>query len=184
MRLVESNSFHAIRKLVCAALLLLLPAIARADFSGYYAPANWTITNSFGGAVDTSGAPASIQITGPDESSPGDIDFTITAPIAGTVEFDWLYTSIDLPVLDTAGYLLNGAYIVLAPADGLSGPALFPVAAGDVFGFRVSSDDGTEGPGVFTISNFSAPVPEASVWAMFGMGSALLIASLRLRRKL
>lgn len=41
-------------------------------FAGNYAPANWTFTANGGdGSVDTSGAPASITLTGNDNGSGG-----------------------------------------------------------------------------------------------------------------
>ena len=183
------------RKLLCCSLqtaavgltfFVLCPQAAHADFSGYYAPANWTLTNTNAdGFVLTSNAPSSITLVGGanDSGNPGTTDFTITAPAAGNVSFNFAFSDPDLPLFDTAGYLLNGTYFQIALVDGESGPVLFPVMQGDVFGFRVDTLDNTEAPGQLTISSFSAPVPEPSAWAMMALGGASILAVLRARKK-
>jgi len=61
---------------------------------------------------------------------------------------------------DRFGYLLNGSFTQLARNDSQgSGSSQFSVLDGDTFGFRVFTVDNIVGPGVATISNFSAPVP-------------------------
>ena len=69
------------------------PAQALTQFAGDYAPRNWTQTIGGDGLIDTSGAPASIFLKGSDDGSfnPANTDFTIAAPTAGTVSFDWNY---------------------------------------------------------------------------------------------
>lgn len=165
-------------------MAVFLPQTVHADFSGYYAPANWLLTNTDAdGFVDTSGAPMSIQLFGGNDLSgnPGTTDFTIAAQGSGIVSFDYLYASRDAPGFDSAGILLNGLYITLATVNDATGSAAFPVVAGDIFGFRVSTMDNTEGSADFTISNFSAPVPEPATWLMIVAGGTLLVA-LRYRR--
>jgi hypothetical protein len=173
-----------------AGLSLVLFSIhsARADFSGYYAPGNFTLTNTNADGSVTSAAPFGITVFGGANASgnPGTTDFTITAPATGTVMFNWAYSTTDIPLLDDAGYLLNGTYIELAPADGLSGPFAFPVMAGDVFGFRVETVDNTEDRGAFTITNFSGPaaVPEPSAVTLTAAGAVLLgVGAIRTSRR-
>lgn len=182
-----------------AGLALALPA--HADFSGYYAPANWTIehvpdASTDGGSMDFSGAPGSVKLIGSDlgtdESSR--IEFVISAQAAGTVSFDWLYETFDVgtenppsppEAWDFAGYRVNATVFTLS--DGTSGQiqsgnVSFAVAAGDTFGFTLESLDNFGGPAEMTISNFSAPIPEPASMAMMGLGLAA-VAGVAARRR-
>jgi hypothetical protein len=185
---MRPNTPFSYAALLGFALLLIATLPARGDFSGYYAPANFTLTNTnANGTVNTALAPASIAITGGNNGSgnPGTTDFTIAAPAAGLVSFDWAYASADLPTLDDAGFLLNGTYIQLAPVGGLLGTFGLAVQAGDTFGFRSATGDNTEGAGTFTVSNFSGPaaaIPEPATWTMLTFGSAVMATALRRRR--
>lgn len=175
-------------------LALAAPAVASADFAGPYDVSNWTLTqNNSDGIVDTSSAPASITIVGPNNGTgaAGTTDFTIAAAGTGTWSFDWEYTSIDTDDFDGAGWLLNGFYTEVANNDSQgTGSESIPVAAGDIIGFRVRSDDNLLGPGVFTISSFEAPVgvipppgvPAPSTLSLLALGAAGLGIA-RQRRK-
>jgi hypothetical protein len=140
------------------------PAQALTQFAGDYAPANWTQSIQGDGSINTGGAPASISLSGADDNSNTNqnTDFTIAAPLAGTVSFDWAYSNPDdLPRFDPFGYLLNGAFTQLTNGFGAqnqSGSASFSVLAGDVFGFRQNSSDSQFGRAVTTISNFNGPL--------------------------
>ena len=132
-------------------------------FQDAYDPINWTLTNSNAdGFVDTSGAPASISLTGGNNNTgnPGTTNYTTTAAAAGTVTFNWDYSSDDSPVFDGFAYLLNGSFYFLTSSPN-NGTSTFNVLAGDSFGFRVYTDDNLNGRGNVTISNFSAPGPVA-----------------------
>ncbi len=100
-----------------AAALMFPAAAAHADFTGPYAPANATITTSHGGSVDTSSAPASITINGANDESHYDSDqlYGFTIPFAGTLSFDWAYTTFDVdgPSFDPFGYIYNGTFFQL-----------------------------------------------------------------------
>jgi len=141
------------------------PAQALTQFAGYYAPANWTQSIQGDGSINTGGAPASISLSGADDNSITDqnTDFTIATPTAGTVSFDWAYsTSDNLPQSDPFGYLLNGAFTQLTINDTSltqSGSVSFSVLAGDVFGFRQNSYASCCGRASTTISNFNGPLP-------------------------
>ncbi|QVL53343.1 MAG: hypothetical protein KFB97_02815 [Cyanobium sp. M30B3] len=168
------------------------------DFAGVYAPANWTFTSdpALGdGSVDISAAPAAITITGSDN---GEIlfddegnaiffvnvntDYTIAAAASGPVSFDWSYSSSDEEVYDGFGYLLNGTFTQLAVNNSQgTGFSQFNVLSGDTFGFRVFATDNQLGPGIATISNFSAPVP--GPLPLLGVGAAFGY-SRRLRRRI
>ena len=141
------------------------PAQALTQFAGYYAPANWTQSIQGDGSINTGGAPASISLSGANDFSLNNqnTDFTIAAPLAGTVSFDWAYSNPDDgPQFDPFGYLLNGAFTQLTNNSGgsnQSGSGSFSVLAGDVFGFRQNSSDSFSGRAVTTISNFNGPLP-------------------------
>ena len=140
------------------------PAQALTQFAGYYAPANWTQSIQGDGSINTGGAPASISLSGADDNSDTNqnTDFTIAAPTAGTVSFDWAYSNPDdSPQFDPFGYLLNGAFTQLTINDASltqSGSVSFSVLAGDVFGFRHNSLSYNFGRASTTISNFNGPL--------------------------
>jgi hypothetical protein len=166
-----------------AALILSSAQTARADFSGAYAPGNWTLTNTTlsgsaigNGFVDSSAAPVSITLTGSNEFDVfGDIvtDYTIGVAASGTWSFDWLYTSPDSGQFDEGGYLLNGVFTHLAWNQ--DAPALgsvnISVSAGDIIGFRVHTFDNGFGPGSIMVSNFVAPVPASGSLALLGLAA-------------
>ena len=137
-------------------------------FQTPYAPINWTFTNSNAdGSVNTGGAPASISLTGGDNgsNSSGTTNYTTTAAAAGTVTFNWNYSTADfIAFYDPFGYLLNGSFTQVTNNGGgvvQNGTSTFNVLAGDSFGFRVYTRDNTSGRASVTISNFSAPGPMA-----------------------
>jgi hypothetical protein len=174
--LEKSLSRYALATAGLAAVAL--PGAAKADFSGYYAPGNWTLTNSGGstdGHVDTSGAPASITLFGGNSQSgtPGDTDFTIAAAASGTLSFHWSYFSTDTGPYDAAYFLLNGVPTFLAD-NGSQGSGDFSITLApgtNTIGFRVESLDNLLGDGELTISNFVAPVPEPSTLALLALGA-------------
>ncbi len=148
-----------------AATALLAPGSGRAmpatmvnGFMGHYDPANWFFDKGSGnGSVNLSGVPNSISLTGSSNGSNSPTDFFMGMPMeAGPVSFDWQYQSQDTATYDGFGYLLNGNFVALADSP-LSSTEMFTLLAGDTFGFRVTTIDGTGAPGVVTISNFSAP---------------------------
>jgi len=88
----------------------------------------------------------------------GFTDFTVPITDPDNVSFDWDYSTIDSPLFDSFGYLLNGAYTELtnpAGANNQSGNSgVIAVAPGDVFGFRSYSADNVIGAATTVISNF------------------------------
>jgi hypothetical protein len=163
-----------------AALILSCPQTARADFSGPYAPPNWTFNpNGQTGSFVNDGV--TLTLTGHNSSIftlNVNTDYTIAAAASGTWSFDWDYASIDSSDFDDGGYLLNGLYTVLAYNDpqsgfpGGPGSVSISVNAGDIIGFRVHSLDSISGPGVLTITNFVAPVPAPGSLALLGLAAA------------
>ena len=158
-----------------AALLFVASPQAKAvivGFQGPYAPANWTLTTNGGdGSVVTLGAPTSITLIGNDNGVGANTDFTTLAAGDGLVSFSWDYSTVDGPNWDPFGYLLGGVFTQLTDDSGAqtqSGTASFSVLAGQTFGFRVNSVDGTFGPAQSIISSFevgSAAIPEPGTWA-------------------
>jgi PEP-CTERM motif len=179
------------KKILLGLVILLSIAVfvppVLADFIGPYGVANWTTTLTGtppggGSTIDTSGAPASIQILGGNSECtvfPCTISFTIAAVASGIVSFHWDYQTFDLsgPIFEAFGFLLNGVFTQLSDDGGLnvqSGNEAFAVSLGNVFGFRLDCTDCLFGPANITISNFSAPVgaavPEPGTLLLLGAG--------------
>ena len=136
---------------------------AKALFIGDYDTANWTQTIQGDGSINTTGAPNSISLTSSNSGTENiqNTDFTIAAASAGTVSFDWSFSTNDGGSrYDPFGYLLNGSFTQLTDDDGSrnqAGSASFSVLSGDVFGFRQNTVDGVYGAATTTVSNFNAP---------------------------
>ena len=216
---MERSLFHmgkgadvkkVIKALAFCATVLACPLSAWADFSGPYAPANWTTTltgtpPAGGGSVDASGAPAAITLNGGNvdcTSGTGTclLDFTIAVPAAGTVSFDWAYQTTDSggSFWDLFLVLDNGTALQLsddAGADTQTGSYSFAVTAGQVVGFRLDCTDCTSGAATVTISNFSGPlaappaaavqpVPTLEFYGLAGLMALLgWVGASRLRRQ-
>jgi len=157
----------------------LISASASAAFIGAYDVSNWTQTPATG-SIDVTGAPDAVSLTSSNQDTGSAInintDFTIAAAGAGSVSFDWAFETedIDGPSWDPFGYLLNGAFFQLTDDNGAfvqNGSASFTVIAGDVFGFRINTDD-QAGSATATVRGFSAPVPEPASLALLGIGLA------------
>jgi hypothetical protein len=165
---------------------------ARADFLGYYDFNNFTQSSTSDGSAYTPDSGLTVVVVGGNSGSglPGTTTLLINAPASGTVQFDYLYNSLDSPTFDSAGYVLNGVYSQLANADGQSGDVSFSVNAGDSFGFEVWTADNLGEPGIVTVSNFNAPAegadssnaPEPGTVSMFVLAGGVVAAYLRFRR--
>jgi hypothetical protein len=135
---------------------------ASAAFIDAYTPSNWTLTNSNAdGSVDTSAVPDAITVLGGDNGSglTGTTDFSIPIASDGSLAFNWNYQTEDDPSInDLAFYLLNGIPFQLTDtnASTQSGVVSIPVAANDVFAFRVETVDNQGGRASLTITNFEA----------------------------
>jgi hypothetical protein len=184
-KMMTFNKIRALRLVVplaAGALMMGLPAAASAQFTGYYAhPWTFARTNPGSGAFWT-GSTSSLTITGHNAGGGGDTaTYTIPALLGGLVSFNWSYSSTDTDDYDRGGYIINGFKTVLANnASQGSGSGSFFVNTGDIFGFYVESADGNFGPGILSISNFVAPVPEPATLTVIGLG---LAAVARRRRK-
>jgi hypothetical protein len=163
------------------ALVCAVPPQADAAFVADYAVSNFTFTN-----INADGSVALLPsgvlvLTGGNNGSGlfGRTDFTVPAAGAGAVSFNYDYSSLDFPGFDFAAYLLLGSFAQFADSDGMSGAVTFSVNEGDVFGFRVATDDNGGEPGIVRISNFNAPagssVPEPGTFPMI-MAAAISLA--------
>jgi hypothetical protein len=105
-----------------------------------------------------------ITVTGGNDQSgnPGTTDYVAAATTGGILTFNWSYTSLDDPGLDSASFLLGGTPYFLADTNGESGLGTFDVSAGQIFGFRVATADNQGEPGILTVSN-TVPEPRYAV---------------------
>ncbi|ELR70224.1 RTX toxin [Fulvivirga imtechensis AK7] len=132
-----------------------------AQFQGDFAPGNWSFVSDNSDAfLDLSGSPDEVRLVGGNDEVEGDTDYTISVVGSGEVKFRWSYfsTDVDGASYDPAGYLLNGTFTPLVDTGGppsQSGEMVVTVAEGDVFGFRVHTEDGALGAGELTITDFS-----------------------------
>jgi hypothetical protein len=138
-------------------LMATLPSPATAiSLTGAFAPSNWTLTNNnANGSVDTNVSSGTIILTGGDNGSnlPGTTDWTIPINSATAISFNWSYSTLDTPGFDSAGYLLNGNYTLLAIQNGnfSTSPVSVNVNIGDAFGFRAATSSNSDGPPVFSV---------------------------------
>jgi hypothetical protein len=149
-------------------------------FTGPFAPANWTttLTNS-NGTVTTTSAPASISMTSSNGlSGAGTTDYSITVTCAGTVTFNWGYTTVDGANYDQPRYAVNSGAAVnmtgfnTAGGTTQNGTQSITVAAGDVIHLQAYSTDNAFGACTVTISNFVAPANTTPTTAWYTVASS------------
>jgi hypothetical protein len=185
---------HVLVAIFCLAALANAGEVFNGYFTGDFAPANWTLTNSNGGdGYQVVNSSSSVSVYGANNAEEGGFPnyttFSITAPSTGTVNVSWLYNTYDCcgSYYDPAGYEVNGVYSQLTASnynEGVSqmGEVSFWVNAGDTFGFYVYSTDSCCGAGEITISP-TAAIPEPStVGYLIGGLAALWFARRRARR--
>jgi hypothetical protein len=146
-------------------------------FQGDFDVDNWELINSpsnTGGSVNVEdGPPIEVYVIGGDDGVSGDTDLQIEIPSDGTITFDWGYQSSDTGQFDSGGYVINGNFTVLAFNNSqvpfFSESSTVEVSAGDIFAFRVNTDDGLFGEGVLGVTNFQfeadiCGTPEGVSW--------------------
>lgn len=129
-----------------------------AQFSGDFAPSNWTFsstTTGGDGSINTSGAPASVVLSGSDNDNGACCslyeNWAITIPQTGTISFSY---SMVQPDIDNSYYVINGTTYSIATSTGSGTKSAIAVTAGQTFAFRIINDDNCCGRGVLTISSF------------------------------
>jgi hypothetical protein len=180
---------------------------AHADFTGPYAPGNWTtlITGTLTGSGTSPGsatfASSSLALVGGNTASPtsdvscvgatygfaGPCQVQATINLPGTYTFHWAYSTADDggPGGDLFGVLVNGARIQLSDPGGAltqSGDRVF--SASSSFGWYINCTDCTSGAASATITAFNtvAAVPESESYALMAAGLTALGLLTRRRR--
>lgn len=174
------------KQLIATLIFLVGAASAQAsavDFTGAYAPANWTSTIDGNGTVVAS--PTTVVLTSPDDLAAGGFTrFTIPAAETGWLSFHWAFATLDDPQYELFGYLLDGLFSRLSDPFGAmtqSGDARVAVTTGQVFGFAAWALDDLGGPATTTVSAFTA-VPEPGSLGL-ALAALLLLGTARGGRK-
>lgn len=135
------------RKIFLFALPCIMATTANAQFSGYFAPHNWTesTTGSASTAiVDTTQAPDSLFFYGPDDESglEGNLTYSIIMPSAGTLSFGFEVSSNDTAaVSDPYEYFIwtHNSDTLSIITDTTIGVTNFGVDSGAVFTFSINT---------------------------------------------
>jgi len=182
----------------CVALLCAIVAPpAHAGFIGSFAAGNFTFSDLGGVFPDGSAVfpdTNTLILTGSNDGSGLDssTQLTLTVPVTGLFRFDYVFLNM-VPAFGTdplphGGYLLApslaqlsdpGSFVELSDAFGGSGSVLVPLTAGEVFGFAVIGDN-TGGPGVLTVTNFTATPEPGTAQLLF---VAVAVAALAIWRR-
>jgi hypothetical protein len=169
------------RKLLLLLFISIISLSAQAQFSGAFAPANWTFSSTTingDGSVITTNAPTSITLRGADTGtgsttlSPYE-DYAITIPSTGEISFSYNHVNNDI---DDAYYTVNGVeYFITYSGIGTISNIIIPV--GSTFSFRVKNYDFCCGRGELTITNFVfTPYPACTGTPIVGTATTNLTA--------
>jgi hypothetical protein len=149
--------------LLLTAVISFFYSITSAQFSGNYAPANWTTTwtdaINTNGSVDVSGAPASITLTGDDDcGGPGNnLEYSITMPFCGSISFNYVWTNLDAFGDEELYIFVNGTQVAYENTSNFGTFTSPSMQVGDVFRIQIASYSECDGAASLTMTNFSAP---------------------------
>ena len=122
------------------------PIIIANGFVDDFAPSNWaTQTNNGNGSLLATSS--SFQLTGATNGSfsnpnfDANLEVCISAPMDGSISFDWSYSSTDFAFFDGFLYTVDENSTVLAVANGQSGSAMVNLSAGQEFCFVLATFD-------------------------------------------
>lgn len=168
------------KRTVLAALLLCSGLAHAAGFTGLFAPGNWT-QSAGTGSVNSFDASSLSMSSGDDGSdSASNTDVTIVLASAGTISFDWAYSTNDEDAFWDPFSVLTPTALQLTDDDASSqsGSYSFSANLGDVVGFQIRTIDNLGGSATIRISNFSfddgggTPAPEPGALALVGVALA------------
>lgn len=127
-------------------------------FNGGFAPGSWSF-DSDGSDGTIVHSERYLQLVGSNDGSGGtEVSATLTLPASGYYSFNWRFVTPDGSFTDAAAYTLNGTRpLSTGGSFAEEGTVAFIGSAGDSFGFQVETDDGLNGAGTLTISNFIYP---------------------------
>lgn len=165
---------NRLKLLVVFSSFLLLSNQVKAQFSGAFAPTNWSLVTtsaSSSAIVDISAAPTSITFTG-NNSDAGDCcglydDYQVTLPpvCQDSVTLSFTY-DFNQPDIESFSYVIDGVSTFVTDMTE-TGTLTIDIANATTFAFRIVSDDDCCGAGVLTISNLvyytqdiTAPIPD------------------------
>lgn len=180
-------------KLTVAAALstVAICQTANAQFAGPYKPSTWTTTNlNSNGSVNTSGAPNSISITGPNSGAASSYtQFSNQAKQRGVYKFNWLYSTTDGAQFDFPQFVINGNAQLfqgynLTGGTAQNGTGVYNLNRGDSFAFRVFSTDGISGAATVTILDFLYPILYTSTAQPYADIQSVSLDALKNQREL
>jgi hypothetical protein len=162
-----------ILKIVAIGAFLLSNMVVYAQgFSGAYDPSNWTLTNGTGGSVSTVSAPTFIELTGGDNGVSGDMDYSIVVPGTCVQNINFTYDVVHPDCgWDNVYYGINGVYTFLTDCSASGNVGPLSLNPGDIFTFRINSEDGFAGAPTVTISNFVIGGINPSNWNVVNTNS-------------
>ncbi|MBD3863339.1 T9SS type A sorting domain-containing protein [Olleya marilimosa] len=149
------------KKLYIFIFTMIFVFSANAQFSGDYAPSNWSLTGvsaNSDASVDASGAPNTIIFNG-NNSDFGDFDdlyddYSITVTTTGYLSFSYDWVNSDSDSYEEFYYVVNGVQTLISNGTATGNVNAIPVTAGEVFAFRIFTGDDCCGGGVASISSF------------------------------